>query len=63
MMSKQRKMLERDESDHTPHMKEVLADLLGGPQSAIDLEKFTHRGRGLQAAMEMHKVSVHLPMP
>jgi len=56
-------MLERDESDHTPPMKEVQADLFGGPQSAIDLEKFTHRGRGLQAAMAIHEIPVHLPMP
>jgi len=41
-------------------MKEVQADLFGGPQSAIDLDKFTHRGRGLQAAMAMHEIPVHL---
>jgi len=62
-MSKPRKMLERDESDHTPHMKEIQADLFGGPQSAIDLEKFTQRDRGLQAAMAMHEIPVYLPMP
>jgi len=48
----------------SPHpWKQSWADQFGGPQSAIDLEKFTHRGRGLQAAMAMHEIPVHLPMP
>jgi len=27
------------------------------------LEKFAHRGRGLQAAMAIHEILVHLPVP
>jgi len=55
-------MLITTQVNATPSMKEVQADLFGGPQSANDSMKFTHRGRWLQAAMALQKISIHLPM-